>query len=110
MRGPVARDGGHGEEGVDVSRFLVWLLVGIPALALGLGLFLARRRSLTLLGYAVLAVGFGIVAVFDPVSAAVLGTVLALVYASGRGGRAEGTPPAHEPGVPQVVERPERAA
>lgn len=92
-----------------MTPFLVWLLVGIPTLALGLGLLLARRRWLTLLAYVVLAAGFGVVAAFEPVSAVLIGTVLAFVYASGRGGRSEEAPPAHEPGVPEVVERPERA-
>jgi hypothetical protein len=91
-----------------VDRFVVWLVAGVPALVLGTGLLLAHRRPLTLAAYAVLAVGFGVVAVFDPASAAVVGTVIALLYASGRG-RDEEAPPRHEPGVPRVVERPERA-
>lgn len=91
-----------------MTRFVVWLVAGVPALALAAGLLLAHRRPLTLAAYGVLAVGFGVVAVYDPASAAVVGSVLALLYASGRGGRDE-RPPPREPGVPRVVERPERA-
>jgi hypothetical protein len=89
---------------------VVWLVIGIPALALGLGLLVPRRQALTLLGYVVLAAGFGIVTAYDPVSGAVVGMALALLYATGRGqGEREG-PASREPGVPDVVAKPERAA
>lgn len=92
-----------------MTRFVVWLVAGVPALLLAVGLLVPRRRGLTLAAYGAIAVGFGIVAAVDPVSAAAVGSILALLYASGRGGADEERPPAHEPGVPRVVERPERA-
>lgn len=67
----------------------VWLFVGIPALALALALFVGRSRWRSLLGYAVLLVGFGVMTAFDPPSGAILGTLAALLYASGRGGEQE---------------------
>lgn len=67
----------------------LWLFVGIPALALALAMFVGRSRWRSLLGYAALVVGFGVMTAFHGPSGAVLGTLLALVYASGRGGDRE---------------------
>jgi len=76
-----------------VSVVQVWLLVGIPVLALGLALFLSRSPVRKLLGYVVLGAGFAVVASMDRPSAAVLGGVLALLYAAGQGS----TRPPEEP-------------
>jgi hypothetical protein len=67
----------------------LWLFVGVPALALGLGMFVGRSRWRSLAGYGVLLAGFGVMTAFHPPSGAILGTLLALLYASGRGGDAE---------------------
>jgi hypothetical protein len=72
-----------------VTLLQLWLFVGIPALALALALFVGRSRWRSLAGYVVLIVGFGVMVVFDRASAAVFGGLLALVYASGRGGDSE---------------------
>ena len=67
----------------------VWLTVGIPTLAIGLALFLRRSPVRVLLGYAVLALGFGVVSIYHRPSGAVFGGLLALLYAAGRRGRME---------------------
>jgi predicted cobalt transporter CbtA len=77
------------EEAADVTVFQAWLLVGIPALALGLAMFVGRSAWRSMLGYAVLIVGFGVMTAFDRASGAVFGAVLALIYAGGRGGTRE---------------------
>lgn len=82
---------------------VLWLLVGIPALALGLTLFVGRSPVRTLLGYLVLALGFGVMAVFDRPSAAILGGVLALLYAAGRGGPMERDDRPDDVGVSRVA-------
>lgn len=69
-----------------------WLLVGLPALLLGLTLFVGRSRWRTGAGYAVLAAGFGGMALVDRSSAAVFGGLLSLLFAAGRGGRDEAAP------------------
>jgi hypothetical protein len=72
-----------------VTLLQVWLFVGIPALALATAMFVGRSRWRSLLGYAALLVGFGVMVFFDRTSAAIFGGLLALVYASGRGGDKE---------------------
>ncbi len=66
-----------------------WLLFGIPALSLAVAMFVGRSRWRSLLGYLALAVGFGLMTVFHRPSGAIFGALLALVYASGRGGTRE---------------------
>ncbi|GEM_PF-2875874 len=66
-----------------------WLFVGLPALVLGLAMFVGRSRWRPLVGYVILLVGFGGMTLFDPVSGAVLGVVIVLLYAAGRGGGGE---------------------
>ena len=68
-----------------MSVLQVWLLVGIPVLALGLLLFSLPATVAKLLGYLVLGGGFVVVASVDRASAAVFGAVLALLYAAGQG-------------------------
>lgn len=68
----------------------LWLFVGIPSLVLGLALFIGRSRARSLLGYVALLAGFGAMTAFHPPSGAILGSIVALVYASGRGGDREG--------------------
>lgn len=70
----------------------VWLVFGLPALLLGLALFVGRSPWRSALGYVVLLAGFGAVAAFDRASAGVFGGLLALLYAAGRGGVTETRP------------------
>lgn len=77
----------------------VWLLFGLPALVLGLALFVGRSPWRAALGYLVLLAGFAAVAAFDRASAAIFGGLLALLYAAGRGGAAE-----RQPRLPEEVE------
>jgi hypothetical protein len=72
-----------------VTVFQAWLLVGIPAIALGSAMFIGRSPWRSMLGYAVLIIGFGVMTMFDRASGAVFGALLALVYAAGRGGSRE---------------------
>lgn len=67
-------------------------LIGIPAAVVAFALFLGCSRLRAAFGYAVLVAGFVGMAAFDRVSAAVLGGVLALVYATGQGGQGEERP------------------
>lgn len=68
-----------------MSVLQVWLIAGIPALVIGVMLFIAASQFANLLGYVVLGAGFAIVASVDRASGAVFGAVLALLYATGRG-------------------------
>jgi hypothetical protein len=77
-----------------VSTLQAWLVVGVPALGLALILFARRGAMRSALGYVVLVGGFLAMVLLDRVSGAVFGAVLALLYASGRGGRFESGPPA----------------
>lgn len=87
----------------------VWLVVGIPTLAVGAALFLRRSPARALLGYAVLAIGFVLVSVYHRPSGAVFGGLLALLYAAGRGGALErGDPHSDEEGVPNAALHPFR--
>jgi hypothetical protein len=75
-----------------VGVLQVWLLAGIPALALAALLFVRRSPLRALFGYLALLAGFGVVTYFHPPSGAVLGGLLALLYAAGRGGNYESEP------------------
>jgi hypothetical protein len=79
-----------------MSIVQVWLLFGIPALVLGLALFVGRSPWHAVLGYLVLFAGFAAVAVFDRASAAVFGGILALLYGAGRGVKERATQPSAE--------------
>lgn len=68
----------------------VWLLIGIPSLALAGAMFVRRSSWRALVGYAALLLGFAGMAVYDRVSATVFGGLVALLYAAGRGGSIEG--------------------
>jgi hypothetical protein len=90
-----------------VSVLQAWLVLGVPALVLGLALFLGRSRVLSWLGYAVLAAGFGGLAAVHRPSAAVFGGLLALLYGAGRGGAAEAAEQGFDAtGVPPETEDP----
>lgn len=67
----------------------VWMLIGIPALALAGALWLRHSPWRAALGYGVMLAGFFGMAYYDRVSAAVFGGLIALVYAAGRGGSIE---------------------
>lgn len=66
-----------------------WLFIGIPAAALGLGMFIGSSRWRPLLGYLILAVGFVAMSLFHRPSGALFGVLMALLYAAGRGGSGE---------------------
>jgi hypothetical protein len=90
---------------VDILQ--LWIVVGIPTLVLGLALFMGHSRTQAVLGYLVLGGGFVAMAAFHRSSGALFGGVLALLYAAGRGGSAEGAD--HRPddiGIPAETEDP----
>jgi hypothetical protein len=92
-----------------VNLVQIWLLVGIPTLAVGLALFLRRSPVRAMLGYATLATGFGLISAYHRPSGAVFGALLALLYAAGRGGAMERQDPhADEEGVPNAALHPFR--
>lgn len=66
-----------------------WLVIGIPVLGVCVGLFLTRNPRAALAAYVLLTAGFLLLATVDRIAAAVFGTVLAFLYAAGRGGQAE---------------------
>ena len=72
-----------------MSILQVWLVVGVPALVLACALFYGRSRLRTALGYVVLLAAFGLMLTVDRGSAAVIGGIVALLYAAGRGGIVE---------------------
>ena len=67
----------------------VWVLITIPALLLGLTLFLGRSPARTAAGYAILTAGFLSVVAFDRIAGAIFATALFLLFAAGRGGTIE---------------------
>ncbi len=67
----------------------VWMLIGIPALAIAGAMFIRRSSWRAYVGYAAMLAGFGGMAVYDRTSAAVFGGLMALLYAAGRGGSLE---------------------
>jgi uncharacterized membrane protein len=73
----------------DFGVLQAWLLIGIPALVLAIGLYIARTPVRSMLAFLVLAGAFVALAFIDRVSAAVFGALLALLYAAGRGGSGE---------------------
>lgn len=82
---------------MDLTAAQIVILVGVPALVLAVALFLTRSVWRTVIGYVVLVVAFGVIAMVDGVAGAAFGLVIALLYAGGRGGRAEsGTDPLEE--------------
>ena len=78
-----------------MSTTQAWLLVGIPALVVGVVLYTARSRLLGIIGLLVLLAGMLVLATVDRISAAAFGSVIALLYAAGRagGGSAVGQDP-----------------
>ncbi len=68
-----------------MSVWQVWLLVGVPALAIALACFARGSRVLWLVGLVVLVVGCAGVMAVSPASGAAFGGLLALLYATGRG-------------------------
>jgi hypothetical protein len=88
-----------------MSVAVVWLVAGIPALAVALAMFVTRSRRRALLGYLALAVGFAIVTSVDRISGSILGLAIALLYAAGRGGRDEDVSVLVDDTVPEVTRR-----
>lgn len=72
-----------------MSVLAAWILIGVPALALGLAMFVGRSPGRALVGYVVLGCGSAALTAVHRVSGALLGAVLALLYAAGRGGAME---------------------
>ncbi len=69
-----------------------WILAGIPALAVAVIALIGRGWWRALVGYGVLLAAFGVLVTVDRASAALFATLIALIYASGRGGRLEAEP------------------
>ena len=94
-----------------MSLLQAWLVLGVPGLVLGLAMFLVRSPVRALLGYVVLLATFVGMALVDRASAAVLGGLLALLYAAGRGGDMEREKvQTDEPVLPDVVGYKQRRA
>ena len=72
-----------------MNTLQVWMLIGLPTLALAGAMFVRRSSWQSYVGYAALLAGFGGMAVYDRTSAAVFGGLTALLYAAGRGGSIE---------------------
>lgn len=73
----------------SLGALQAWLLIGIPALVLTIGLYLVRTPLFGMAAFGVLAAAFGAMSLVDRASAAVFGLLLALLYAAGRGGSRE---------------------
>jgi len=69
-----------------------WILAGIPALAIAVIALIGRGWWRALIGYGALLAAFGVLVTVDRASAALFAVLIALVYASGRGGRQESEP------------------
>lgn len=63
-----------------------WLLIGVPVLCVGLALFASSSQLLGVLGVLVTLGGALAMATVDTASAALLGVVAVLLYATGRAG------------------------
>lgn len=63
-----------------------WMLIGVPALVLGLVLYALRSPRLGAAGMLVITAGAVALSVVDRASGAALGTVVALLHAAGRAG------------------------
>lgn len=72
-----------------MSVLQAWLVVGVPALCIALGMFYGRSRIRSVVGYLVLFVAFAVMLPIDRASATLVGALTALLYAAGRGGEAE---------------------
>lgn len=88
-----------------MSSVVAWFVIGVPSVAVAAAMFLGRSPRRAQLGYVALIAGFGAMAAVDRVSAGVLGGVIALLYAAGRGGEIEWEAErADETAVPEVDE------
>ena len=63
-----------------------WMLIGVPALVLGLVLYALRSPRLGAVGLLMITAGAVALSVIDRASGAALGSVVALLYATGRAG------------------------
>jgi len=75
-----------------VNALQAWLVVGIAALILACALLYGRSRLRTRLGYVALLGAFSTLTAVDRASGAVVGGIIALLYAAGRGGQMETQP------------------
>lgn len=80
-----------------MTTLQAWLIVGVPVLVTIAALFTGRSALRATLGYLLLAGTFVFLVAYvgDTTSAAVLGTVGALMIATGRGTEADDTEPEH---------------
>lgn len=85
-----------------MSVLQAWLVAGIPAIAIALLMFVGRSPLRALFGYVFLIAGFAIMTSVDRASGAVFGGLLALLYATGRGGVMEQRQP-HPDTRPEVA-------
>jgi len=87
-----------------VSLLQAWLIIGVPGLVIALAMFLVRSLARALVGYLALLAAFVGMALVHRPSAGIFGALLALLYASGRGGEMEREPTQDdEIGLPDVV-------
>ena len=94
-----------------MTTLQAWMLIGLPSLALAGAMFVNHSPFRSLIGYVALLAGFGGLAYYDRVSAVVLGGVVALFYAAGRGGSVERVDTrANERGVEDAALHPARRA
>ena len=92
-----------------MNVFQVWMLIGLPTLALAAAMFIRRSSWRAYVGYAALILGFAGTAAYDRMSAGVFGGLAALFFAAGRGGRLEGVDLREdEEGVPDASLTPAR--
>lgn len=82
-----------------------WLLLGVPAAVLSMALYTSRSRLLGTAGLLVLLGATIAMVAVDRLSAAVLGVLLALLYAAGRagGGAVSGDDPVRRPHTTAVI-------
>lgn len=92
-----------------MNVFQVWMLIGLPALALAAAMFIRRSSWRAYVGYGALILGFAGMAVYDRMSAGVFGGLAALFFAAGRGGSIERVDlRENEEGVPDASLTPAR--
>lgn len=73
----------------ELGVLQAWLLIGLPAIFVAMGLYVGRTPARGMLAFLALFVAFVALAFVDRASAAVFGGLLALLYAAGRGGSGE---------------------
>ena len=85
-----------------------WIIAGIPSLAFALIALIGRAWWRALLGYLFLLAGFAVLVNVDRASGALFALIVALVYATGRGGELESEPFDPTSGSRALQAQPER--